>query len=316
MKRFILLLACLLFLALAGCGDNNSNNKTAGNTLAKPVTPGATAGTSTSAGVGNSSGSLIYTGTSVTLDGSLSTATSGTLTYSWRMIARPANSSAVLVDPTTSTPSFMVDQPGLYKIGLTVTDAVATSSEAIVIIWGETAEIPQARVAAFQVVTPGALTELNGTLSSVAMGRTASYSWSVSQAPPGSNVSIDNPTSAKPTVFTDLPGTYLFSLVVSDGYQSSSATIETVYADNMTSLTVTPGANDAMSVGQSKRYNALGNFPVIKSVSVANIALWSSSDSSIATVDSKGVVKALRTGVVTISAEVNGCTGSTVLTVK
>ena len=64
----------------------------------------------------------------VTLDGSGSDADGDTLTFSWTIVSAPVGSTAVLVDPTSDSPTLTPDLGGVYVIALTVNDGVVNSA--------------------------------------------------------------------------------------------------------------------------------------------------------------------------------------------
>lgn len=79
------------------------------------------------AGPDQTSGVLV--GDAVLLDGSASTDPDGqTLSYSWALIAAPADSTATLSDPTLAALVFAPDKPGTYTARLTVNDGVMDSA--------------------------------------------------------------------------------------------------------------------------------------------------------------------------------------------
>ena len=70
-------------------------------------------------------------------------------------------------------------------------------------------------------------------------------------------------------------------------------------------------ANSSMIQGQSQPASATGNFSVASGVDVTGaVTNWSSSNPSVLTVNSNGVIVAVGTGSATISATVNGVTGT------
>ncbi len=71
------------------------------------------------------------TNTTVTLDGRGSGDAEGdALTFQWTFVLRPVNSTATLVGANTSTPSFIPDQGGTYRVQLVVTDVHGSASAA------------------------------------------------------------------------------------------------------------------------------------------------------------------------------------------
>jgi RHS repeat-associated protein len=68
-------------------------------------------------------------GSAVSLDGSASRAFDGAaLAYQWTLTSRPANSAAVLANPTTVSPSFTADKAGAYTLELIVSNAGRASA--------------------------------------------------------------------------------------------------------------------------------------------------------------------------------------------
>ena len=86
---------------------------------------------------------------------------------------------------------------------------------------------PVSRPGLNSVVTAGKQVLLDGSASSVSPGRVLTYSWSFVGKPAGSAAALVGSTTANPTFMADQPGSYMLSLVVSDGRTASvPATVE------------------------------------------------------------------------------------------
>lgn len=99
--------------------------------------------------------------------------------------------------------------------------------------------------------------------------------------------------------------------------QSGSTTLNVTPA-TLTSIAVTPTAS-SIAKGGSRQFTAIASFSDASTQDVTSGAIWSSSDTSIATISntagSNGLAQTLATGSTTISASYNGQSGSTTLTV-
>ena len=103
------------------------------------------------AGVGNTApvanagpDQIVAIGTTVVLDGSASRDADGNaLIWKWALTTKPTGSAAVLSDPTSARPSFIVDKGGEYVAQLIVNDGMLDSRPATVMI--KTVVMPPAR---------------------------------------------------------------------------------------------------------------------------------------------------------------------------
>ena len=82
---------------------------------------------------------------------------------------------------------------------------------------------------------------------------------------------------------------------------------------NISSITVTP-ADGTITTGNSFKFTATGHRPDGSTLDVSNSVTWSSSNETVATVDSSGNVATLIDGSIMISASVSSIVGSTSLT--
>mgnify|MGYP001773209314 CR=1 FL=1 len=75
----------------------------------------------------------VLVGQTVPLDGSGSSDPEGkTLTYQWEFVSKPADSQAVIADPTAAVTSFKADKEGAYSVKLTVRDPEGASASCTV----------------------------------------------------------------------------------------------------------------------------------------------------------------------------------------
>ncbi|GBC76159.1 hypothetical protein HRbin07_00356 [bacterium HR07] len=75
----------------------------------------------------------VLVGQTVPLDGSGSSDPEGkTLTYRWEFVSKPADSQAVIADPTAAVTSFKADKEGAYSVKLTVKDPEGASASCTV----------------------------------------------------------------------------------------------------------------------------------------------------------------------------------------
>ena len=171
-------------------------------------------------------------GSPITLNGSGSSDANGDpLTYSWLFVSKPAGSAAVLANPTSVSPTFVVDLAGNYVVQLIVNDGTVSSAPNSVLITTNNVA-PVANAGPDQGgKAPGALVTLNGSGSSDANGDPLTFSWSLSR-PAGSTAVLANPTSVSPTFTVDRDGTYTAQLIVNDGTVNSAPNSVNITATN------------------------------------------------------------------------------------
>lgn len=159
---------------------------------------------------------------SVTLDGSKSTAGTGSITsYSWSKISGPA---ATITSPTAVKTTVTGLVAGSYQFNLTVKNSGGSSASATVTVTVNEADVPlNSNAGGNQTITlPTSSVTVDGSNSTYPSGST--FLWSKREGPAGGTIS--NPTSLKTTI-TGLTnaGDYRFSLKITDknGNISSSS---------------------------------------------------------------------------------------------
>lgn len=160
----------------------------------------------------------------IVLDGSASRDDDGdALSYSWSLVAIPEGSSAVLSDPASITPEFLVDVAGDYVAQLIVNDGTTESTPDTVTV-STNNNPPVADAGPDRISDPGVVVQLDGSASFDPDGNALTYEWELTRvpgisvvAPDGSTATLSDPTASMPTFTTDGAGIYIAELSVSDG---------------------------------------------------------------------------------------------------
>ncbi len=201
-----------------------------------------TVSTSNSPPVANAGpGQSLPLGATATLNGSLSSDVDGnSLTYAWSFVTRPAGSSAVLANPTSVNPTFVLDRAGAYVIQLICNDGTLPSAPATVTISTINTQ-PVANAGSTQAVNVGSLVQLNGGNSTDADGNPLTYAWILNSVPAQSTATLSNTTIVNPTFTADRPGTYIAQLIVNDGFVNSNASTVTITTNAVPAPTANAG---------------------------------------------------------------------------
>jgi PKD domain len=119
----------------------------------------------------------VAVGTIVHLDGSQSSDVDGDpLTFNWAITAAPAGSLAILSDPTSVRPTFVVDTSGTYTVQLLVNDGTVNSNADTVVISTINSR-PVAKAGPDQTVYVGTTVSLDGSQSSDVDHDPLHYHW-------------------------------------------------------------------------------------------------------------------------------------------
>lgn len=117
------------------------------------------------------------------------------------------------------------------------------------------------------------------------------------------------------------------SFGVATGAQAGKVTISAVFAGQVgtASLTITNAtlvsiavnpASASIGIGASQPFTATGTFSDGSTAGITSTAAWTSSNNSVATIDSHGVASGIASGTSTITAAMNGATSTAILTVQ
>jgi hypothetical protein len=94
----------------------------------------------------------------------------------------------------------------------------------------------------------------------------------------------------------------------------TGSTALTVSAVALSSIALSP-LNSSIALGTTQQFTAIGTYTDGSTQDLSSSAVWSSSDTTIFTVNTTGLVISVATGTATITATANGVSGSTNLTV-
>ena len=220
----------VLPLALAACGGGGGSGCYLGGAIACSAPDPANVAPVARV----TSSQEVVTGSTVTLDATTSTdANQDVLTYAWAFLSRPSGSQAVLSSDTAAKPTFTADVSGSYVLALTVFDGKAYSTPAATTVQAAVTNVaPVANAGTNQSVVVGTQVTLDGTYTTdVNLGDVLSYSWTLSR-PDSSAATLTLATTARPRFTADIAGTYLATLMVSDGRLNSAlATVRVVASD-------------------------------------------------------------------------------------
>ena len=200
-------------------------------------------------------------GATITLNGSSSSDAEGDpLTFNWSFISRPAGSGALLVNPTSVTPTFSIDAAGSYVVQLVVNDGKVNSAPDTVTISTSNSK-PVANAGPDQTVYVTQTVQLNGSGSTDIDGNPLTYSWLFTARPAGSSAVLSAPAIVNPTFMADKFGTYTLQLIVNDGLLDSNP--DTISISTLNSPPVAnAGPNQTVTVGALVQLTGAGSTDV------------------------------------------------------
>jgi len=162
-------------------------------------------------------------GTTVQLDGSASFDNDGdSLSYTWTMLEKPAESTASLNDPAAVNPMFVADVKGDYTVQLEVRDSNGAVSIPDTVLISFNNVPPVAVTGGNQVAVVGDEVFFDGTASYDGNFDPLSFRWSIVTAPSGSQATLNSSQAPQASVYADVAGLYVISLIVNDGTVDSA----------------------------------------------------------------------------------------------
>lgn len=162
-------------------------------------------------------GQNIFTGDSVTLDGSVSSDPDGdALTYDW---AQTGGMTVTLSNSATISPTFLAMTSGSLTFTLTVTDIFGLSDNDSLVISVRDNQSPQGDAGQEKVVVRDDLVQLDGSRSRDPDGHSLTYDWVQTGGP---DVTLSNRAVVSPTFVAIDSGLLTFTLTVSDSRGLSS----------------------------------------------------------------------------------------------
>jgi len=252
----------------------------------------------------------------------------------------PANPSVPKGETEQFTATGTYSDNSTQNLTSQVTWASATTSVATITVAGlatagatgtSTISATLSRITGSTVLTVGAavlqLIALTPSSPSIAKGETEQFTATGTYSDNSTQdlTSLVTWASATTSVATisNTPGTQGFATALTTGTSTISATLGgiagstvlTVTAAALESIAVTP-ASPNLPKGETEQFSAMGTYSDQSTQDLTSQVTWASATIVVATITSAGLATGVTTGTSTISAALNGITGSTVLTVS
>lgn len=181
---------------------------------------------------------IMEIGSLVELDGTQSYDNDGDpITYLWTITTKPVGSATTLSYPTSVTPTFVADVHGEYVVELVVSDPWVSGDPDIVAVSFENVK-PVADAGVNQSTVKDETVYLDGSGSFDANLDPLTYSWSFVSKPTDSVATFSDPTSVQTSFVANLPGEYIVSLVVNDGFADSDPSNVSIVATSAKDILV------------------------------------------------------------------------------
>ena len=255
-------LLCVI-LSVAACGGGGSGGSSGSDTT-DDSSGGGTSQPVNNSPVANagSDQTLILGETALFNASSSSDADGDTLSYSWSIANSPAGSSAQLVNASEVQTSFLADVAGSYQFTVTVSDGTDDAEDSVMLTVTEPVAInnaPVANAGSDQQIELGTTVTVDASASSDADGDSLSYTWAISSRPDGSSIELTNSQQVSVNFEPDLAGTYVLTVSVTDGTDSSSdsvsITVNEVSNENTTPV-ANAGVDQEVNLGETVTLNA------------------------------------------------------------
>ncbi|MBI3892209.1 MAG: PKD domain-containing protein, partial [Candidatus Wallbacteria bacterium] len=164
-------------------------------------------------------------GASISLAGSGTSPSGGTVTYSWTIASQTLGGSGATLSATnTANTTFTAPVAGVYIVSLTVLDSSGTSATSSVTLTVDTP--PVASAGANQVRNIGTAVTLDASASSDADSDPLTYAWTRISGP--SAPALSSAASFRTTFTPTVAGMYVYRVTVSDGRGATSTAGVTV----------------------------------------------------------------------------------------
>lgn len=249
-------------------------------------------------------------GTPIQFDASASTTPTdtGTITYAWDLLGDGS-----FDDASGASPIFTFATPRSGLVGVKVTNGAGKSSvdyaPIVVTAANQRPSVTAATPAEAVLAVDQGKDVTFGVTATDAENDPLTYQWTYDGAPVGNN------NSGYTRTFTPADhGLHSVAVTVSDAAGSVRHTWGVRVPTPLVSIAVSP-VDPSLGAGDTQQFKATGTFADGLTGDLTKTVTWQSSDPSVASITSGGLVTALAAGTSTISAVSGAVTGTTTLTV-